>query len=280
MKRVLALLSLAAIVFAAPRARAEVKVMLKTEHAAYVQYESLLAFVWIWNDREIPLEVGEGVSDGIAMAGFHVGRRRDDREPARREGAPLGTFRLEPGESRRFAVDLGKWYDIGSAGTHRLCAFIKEGNEYVFSPVVQVDIVGGYGVTAFSREIPGYAGVRRNYNVVAWKRGNFEHMFLSVSDEPDGVNQGVFDLGPGLRAYTPELIADRDGRFTVRHQRSQFCFVRTVFRSDATGVEFVDQRFELEDGRPYPRERPRLQVKFPGEGGDKPPRERDRKRKP
>jgi hypothetical protein len=253
--------------------RAEVKIMLKTEYSSYIQFERLTAYVWVWNDREQPLVVGEG---GTSLMEFHVGRNRDSWEKPLREGSPVGNFRLEPGERRRLAVDLTAWYDVGVMGRYFLRAYVKDGADYTFSPDVVFDVVSGIEVETLTREVAGYHGVSRTYSLRMWKRGPTENLFLCVRDEPSGLQLGVFPLGRAIRLSAPVVRLEGETELTVRHQQSRDGFLRTVFRSDGKGVEFIDQRLELENGDPYPASGTRMPLPFP-ELRDEKPRDRGRK---
>lgn len=259
------ILSLLLLGLCLPSARAEVKLLLKMEHAAFIEFESVNAFLKIFNDDGRPFELGSG-SNGTAELTFQVGRKRDEWHPKGAPGPLLKDLVLEPGESRDVVIDLSRWYDVSSPGRYFVRAVLRRGKSYFYSPDAIVDVVHGIEVAKAVREVTGYSDVLRTYSLRFWRREQFDYLFLSVVETPGDTNKGVFQLGKLLRVEPPRIDVDRDGNVMVLHQTARDCFIRTLFKSDGEGVQFVDQQYELPSGEPYPETRSRPGGALPDAG--------------
>lgn len=238
------------------------KMILKLEHSSVLKYESVHAFLSIYNDSDYPLKIS-GESVGAAKLGFQIERKRDEWLPRTGRGPLIEKLSLAPGEQRNIAINLSDHYNLGSGGRYLVRGFLEVNDNLHISDKVMLDVVDGIEIGRAVRDIGGREKVKRSYSLRYWKRADHELLFLTVDDKPTLVNQGVFQLGRLLRVDKPKIKVDRDGNVDVLHRRSPDCFIRTKFKSSRYGVRFVDQKYELPSGEPYPNLRPKNSKPFP-----------------
>jgi hypothetical protein len=235
------------------QAGAQVRTLLKLEHSAYLQFETVNAYVSIFNDSDQPLCLGASASNVFSELTFVVERHRDEWMDAQRPGPILSGIVLDPGEQRDVVIDLSRWYNVSDMGSYHVSAIVRsKGRVVSSSPMVMLNIVRGIELINVERNVPGNDTQVRAYSLRYWNRNRSEYAFLSIDERPSGQNHGLFQLGKIVRYTAPTITVDRGGLVTVRHQCAVDAFIRTTFKSDPDGVRFVDQRYEKEDGTLYP----------------------------
>lgn len=254
----------AMLAWAAPQAQAQVRLLLRFEHASYLQFETVNAYVSIYNDADQPLCIGNGSSNLFSELSFMIGQQRDDWLDKRKAGAVLEGLVLEPGEQRDVAIDISRPYDLSAMGRYQVQAILRDkGAVTAVSPQESVEIVRGIEIERVERAVPGFPDRLRTYSVRYWRRNRFEYAFLSVDEDPGRVNYGVYQLGKIVRTERPTILVERDGKVTVRHLCAPDSVIRTVFMSEEDGMRFVDQRYENLDGTPFPEGATRRRLPLP-----------------
>lgn len=239
----------------AERASADVVVKLRLEHAAYLQYEHVQAFVTVFNDEDYNVVLDSGITNRTDSLRFRIKRNsRDDAVLINR--TPIVEFlELQPGEKKSFMVDLGMWYSISQVGSYDIQAELEYGGRKWLSNLVQIDVVDGIETSSVSRSVPGSPGRARKYSLRYWNRGKREYLFLRAEDEKNDLVYGVFLLGNVVRIFNPLLEVDRKGNIVVVHQSGRNMYTRTTFKSESHSVKFIDQVYTDENGAPYNRKR-------------------------
>jgi hypothetical protein len=233
-------------------AAGEVRVKLKLEYTSYLQFEPVNARVVIENNSDYELVIGKGESDGNSRMEFIVERDKD--RPAKRieKRAIVTNFKVKPGETYEVMRDVTTWYDLTTMGRYTIRAVVYlNGQAWESNPAI-VDIVSGIEVASKTKSVPGYEDLVRTYTLRYWSRGGVEYLFLSVDEESTKLNYGIIELGPIVRVAKPVVDVDKNGNVIVVHQSSRDRFTRTTFKSTRSGIEFIDQKYLLENGAPYP----------------------------
>ena len=257
-----------ALLLSATAGIAEIRVMVRFEHSDFLVNEDVHALVALYNGQDVPLRICGEKDKGCAQLTFLIEPTANEWLKKHRKGPIIKGIDIDPGRDREMVVELTRWYNLATEGRYMVRAVLHKDGKMITSPKTVVEIVPGIELKKTSRSVAGYDELIRTYSLRYWKRGRLEVLFLSIDEEPTGINYGVFELGPLLRVQAPSLSVSRKGRVEIRHQRSADCFVRTKLQSGRHRVEFVDQRFELPSGEPYPNVKSRLAVPLPSLPGE------------
>lgn len=228
----------------------DLEIDLKFDQSVLLQFEKVTAFVTIHNDSDEPFLIDGGHED--ARLRFAI-ERTDKGLVKATEGAPIiRKLSIMPDETRTVMVDVSQWYDVSSMGDYFVTAVIDwKGRMYLSNKKV-FGIVRGLELANVRERVPDYPEIERDYSLKYWTRNEAEYLFLSVYEEGSHLSFGVFQLGPLVRVFKPEMKVDRRGNVVVYHQSGKDCFTRSVLRSTWDEVVLVDQTYHRKDGTPYP----------------------------
>jgi hypothetical protein len=233
-------------------AAAQVRLGVKLDHAAYLQFEPVRAVVSIRNDSVETLTTDPAASGRDLTLTLFVEHAGGEPARPRRSGPFGGTMTVPPDEQRSFMVDIGEWRDVVRTGRYTVLVEARLGERAYESERGAFTIVRGLEIKNLDKQVPGYADRLRRYSLRYWQRGNREHIFLRV-DEPDrNLNFGLFDMGRVVRVTDPKIEVHADGTVIVVHQSGRDCFTRSTLKSEADRVRFLNQTYHLENGDPYP----------------------------
>lgn len=251
MKAVLRLFAPAFLMFLPLAARSQIDVTLEMEHPSFLQFEPVMAFVSARNDSDSDLVIDEDKAGESAHLRIVVQKGRD--EPAARINKQpcVRKLTVETGKTRDIMVDVSAWWDLTAMGRYIINATVERGGIAVQSNKKVIDVVAGIEIGALVKNAPGDARVTRKYSLRYWARGGGERLFLRADEVETGVNYGVFQLGPLVRVFKPEIKVDGEGNLTVLHQSAADCYTRSLFRSSGESVRFVDQTYHRITGEPY-----------------------------
>lgn len=255
--RVVRCLSLIGLACLPGLASADLWVGLKLDHSVYLQYERIDAFVTVSNDSEFPLVVSTDPKQANAQVDFYIEKAPDSRVERLSQKPLVDRFQLDSDEQGVFTTDLTHFYDLRNMVRYTLWAGVETRGQRWLSNKIIIDVVKGLDLNSVTRAVPGYADVERIYSLRYWAREKKEFLFLSVDEEPSGMNYGVVELGPLVRVLNPLIEVDRHGNVKTWHQSGVDMFTKTTFKSTRDGVEFSDQSFHTADGSAYPFRRPR-----------------------
>jgi len=232
-------------------AAGELQVKLNMEQPSVLQFESVIAFVSIYNDSDAPFIIDQDDKDNNSQIRFIIEKRRDKLVGRINDGPLVGKLEILPGEKRDIMLDISLWYDLGSMGRYIACVAIDEGDRTFESNGVVIEVVRGVEIVSTSRSVSEDLNLVRTYSLRYWRRNEREYLFLSVDEEVSGLNYGVFPLGRLVRVFKPVINVDRSGNVKVLHQSGNDCYTCSLFKSTRDEVRFIDQRYYTADGAPY-----------------------------
>ncbi len=231
-------------------AEAQIRIGLKMEHETLLQYETVKAFISIYNDSKQTLVIDKEYGD-FKLVPFLL-NSSNEPESLINKNPICSELRVRAGQKEVILVDISRWYNFSRMGRYRLEIQGLWKNVKFTSNVVDISVVGGFELGFVDKNLSGYTDKVRHYGLRYWKRGNAEHLFLRVDEPANRMNYGVYDLGKIIRFFTPIIKVDADDNVKVIHQTGRDCYKKTLFSSTPMGVTFVDQSYHLEDGTPYP----------------------------
>lgn len=242
MRKMLKALFAAAAVAAVPGTLpAQYALDMRLEHTSYLQFEGMEAHVVVRNDTDHLLLIG-GLRETSAVD-FDITRNKETVR-RRSKGLLAENVLILPGQTREIVVDLGRHYDIQPLGEYRIAAsFVVDGAKFI-SPPRFVDVVPGLILTSTLKAVPKHPSRMRRYTLRYWNRQDREMLFLCVADEKEGINYGVFMLGPMVRVVPPELSVDSSGNVLVKHQADNGTFAFTTLKSTFESVVLVRQQIK------------------------------------
>lgn len=208
------------------------------DNTSYIQFEAMNARLTIRNDSEHMLLLG-GLRE-TATVEFKI-TRNDELVARRSKGLMVENVLVMPGQTKEITVDLSRHYNVQTLGQYAVSAsFSFEGAKFQTAPRI-VDVVPGLEMVSAIKAVPGQPEKIRKYTLRYWSRKDREMLFLCVADEKEGLNYGVFMLGPIVRVFPPELSIDSAGNVQVKHQADNGVFAFTALKSTAEGVAMVKQ---------------------------------------
>ncbi len=229
---------------------AQMRIGLKMEHETVLQYETIRAFVTIYNDSKKTLVIDKEYGD-LRLVPFLLDSNNEP-ESIINKNPICHELRVKAGQKEVILVDISKWYDFSRMGRYSLEIQGLWKDVKFTSNIVSINVVGGFEVSSVDKNLSGYTDKVRHYGLRYWNRGTSEHLFLRVDEPANRMNYGVYDLGKVIRFFKPILKIDADDNVKVIHQVGKDCYKKTVFSSTPIGVTFVDQSYHLESGAPYP----------------------------
>jgi hypothetical protein len=226
------------------------------EHPSLLKFEPVRLFVTLRNNSSSPIVLDDDSPGANATLRFTVDRGGDQRCSRFNRAPMVRRVEIAPGQSHRLMLDLSRWYDVAAVGHYGVTAELEWLDRLQAAPRVLFDVVPGIELQRISRPLPGYTDIDWTYSLRYWSRPHkglrSESLFLTVDDEKEELNYGVFELGRLVRVNPPALVVDPHGLITVVHQTSQDCFVRTFLTASLNGISLVDQSYHLPNGDPYP----------------------------
>jgi hypothetical protein len=246
------------IAAAAPRVEdtGAAQVTCTLEHSTLLKFEPVRLYVTLRNNTSASMVLDEESAGANATLRFVVDRGGDQRCSRFNRSPMVRHTEIAPGESRQWLLDLSRWYDVAGEGRYAVTAELEWLGRAHTAPRAVFDVVPGIELRRVSRPLPGYTDIDWTYSLRYWTRPHkglrSESLFLTVDDEKEGLNYGVFELGRLLRVHPPAIVVDPHGLVTIVHQSSQDCFVRSMLTVSLNGVSLMDQTYHLPNGDPYP----------------------------
>ncbi len=230
------LASAAAGVFAAA-APSEIAVKLSLECREWVQGERIRAVVDVANSSGDTLIVAPG--DAADKILIELTRASDGRLYPKNSGDRPFTakFALAPSEGQKLETFLGDHFAFADATRYLARAVLVHGGMRYESPRVSFDVVPGVRCGGAMQVFSNVPGLKRLFELVYWRRGREEHLFLKSQNE-DGRRFRTYDVGALLRVTDPKISVQTNGVVTVLHRASQDEFIRSDFWSLKDDVVF------------------------------------------
>jgi len=150
-----------------------------------------------------------------------------------------GQLMVMPNESQALEVPLEAKFPLTKLGLYHVQASVRRGEEVVVSPLLSFTVVNGIEIGSLTRPLPEYDTIARKYTLLYWPRNQIEVLFLRIDEIPPGQCIGLVQLGNVVRFVEPRIEFDPAGQLAVIHQSSRDLFVRTLIRSDRSGLEVL-----------------------------------------
>ena len=238
------------LTLAAGSAEAQVAMDLIFDYPSYLRDEQTHARVAIRNDTDRLLLVG-GLRGAVTLE-FRI-MSNDRNIPRTSGGLMVENAIIMPGQVREVIVDLRSHFNIQPAGQYQVTASVAMGRQNFLSPRRVIDVVPGIELLSAKMAVPGYPARVRSYSLRYWNRKDRDELFLSASDEKEGMSCGVLHLGPLVRFMSPEITIDADGSIRTKHQCASDRIAYTALKSTINGVSFVGQETKRIEKPPLPR---------------------------
>lgn len=242
-------LGVMAIVLAVAGAvRADLAVTLNMEHVTLARMEQAMAFLTVSNRSMQVIVIDPAKSEGSAQVDFRL-REDGGRPVVRKDNAPIEALGvIEPGESRRFLVNLSRYFDLTALGGYIVEADVTwQGLRFPTHPL-HMDVRNALQLASTTRMSPLKPGTILEYRLSYLAREQSEFLFVEVSEKPEGLHYGVMNLGPVVRVFSPVLDANAAGVVTVVHQSGTKRYTRSVLEVTDQGLRLVDQSYETMQG--------------------------------
>ncbi|MBI5821241.1 MAG: hypothetical protein HZA88_19905 [Verrucomicrobia bacterium] len=213
------LATIAAAVFLAVPAWAQINVRLDLERDRYLLFESMVATVEIQNYSAGPVQLVD--QESAPWLKFEITRNTGERIGIVGSGFLGGTVTLEPGQTLAKSINLVAYYQIREPGRYRIRALAKIGNlgSAFASREQTVDVVAGrqmFNKSAGFKDESGTEGLR-NYVLLEVQLGRQVWLYARVEDQGGNI-YGVIPLGEWVTFSAPKADTDKDGNFHTLHQ--------------------------------------------------------------
>ena len=214
-------------------AQAQLQVGMQIKRRLFVQYEPIVATVFIRNlsGRDIPLMD----QDNKQWFGFSIYEGGERPLVAYNPDYQTEPIIIPAGETIQRKVVLNHMYPVNSLGSYRIKAqiYFAALDQYFESPPFTVEITTGRAISeqtvGVPEGLPG-AGELRRYTVMTFRRTDHNYIYVKV-ENPD--NGAVFCCQPIGRLITavgaePEIKLDRDNQLHILHLTGPKMFRHTM----------------------------------------------------
>jgi hypothetical protein len=229
---------LSSVVFAAPP-QSEISVKLLPERREYVIGERIRAVVDVANSSADSIDVGKaGSADRLLIEVF---RARDMASRERVGAKPfVAPFMLHSSEGQKLETFIGDHFPLHDPVRYLARAVLIHAGARYESSLVSFEVVPGMTICKAMQMFKRSPGLKRTFEVVYWMRGEREHVFLKATDEGGRIWRTT-DLGGILRITEPKISVMPNGEVVVLHRATQNQFMRSVFWSLPTVLDFRGQ---------------------------------------
>ena len=234
----IAILSCVASAVFGAAAPSEISVKLLFDCREWVQGERIRAVVDVANSSGDTVVVAPG--DAADKLVLELARASDGRAYPKCSGEKPFTakFALGPSEGQKLETFLGDHFAFSDATRYLARAVLVHGGMRYESPRVSFDVVPGVKCGGAMQVFSNVPGLKRMFELVYWRRGRGEHLFVKSHDEDGGRRWRTYDVGTLLRVTEPKVSVQTNGVVTVLHRATQDEFIRTEFWSLKDAVVF------------------------------------------
>ncbi|MBN2301885.1 MAG: hypothetical protein JXN60_05150 [Lentisphaerae bacterium] len=238
--------------FAVTAAGDRLDVGITVEYSTVLRFESINASIRITNNSGIPFVIGSEEKSGGPVIRLEVDKKQHESSMMLRKEYGVRNLVVDPGDSEAVVCDIGLWYDFTVEGKYLVTAVVYWMGQRYISNCVVVNVVPGIEIAKTTKSLVGHPDHIRKYSLRYWVRNKTEHLFLSIDDENEKVNYGVFRLGKIVRVFQPTLEVNPGGSVTVIHQSGKDMYTRSVLASTTNQVALIDQTYHLKNGNLRP----------------------------
>ena len=225
--------------FSVLAATSEISVDLKLDQTEFVLGERMRCVVDIVNVS--PKIVAYGYKDATDRFFIEVYRSSDGSQLEKTsKGAFVADFLLKPNEGQKLEAFLGDHYGLGYSGRyHAKPVLVHDGVRYEGQARV-FDIVPGMKSVTALQLFSNHEGLKREFELVTWRRQGTEHLFLTSKDIGTSERRWrTIDLGAVMKITKPSISILKTGEIIVLHRFDADNFVRSELWSVPQGIEFI-----------------------------------------
>ena len=216
----------------------EIMVDLKLDNFDFVSGERIRGVVDIANPSPEKVSVGYSNSkDSFFVEIFRASSMQQLTKVSTH--AFVSKFRIDSGEGQKLEVFLGDHYGLREPSRYLAKPVLVHGGVRYEGTMRAFDVVDGVRLGGAMQMFANRNGLRREFALVYWSRGNSEHLFLKAKDA--GISDRSWetrDLGPMLRIDKPSISVMPKGEIVVLHRLNQDQFVRSELWSLPDAFEF------------------------------------------
>lgn len=220
-------------------ATSEITVDLKLDQTEFVLGERVRCVVDIMNVS--PGIVAYGYRDATDRFFIEVFRAHDGSQLQRiSKGAFVADFLLKPNEGQKLEAFLGDHYGLGYLGRyHARPVLVHDGIRYEGQLRV-FDVVPGMKTASALQLFSNRQGLKREFELVTWRRHGGDHLFLTAKDIGEGDRRWrTIDLGAMMKITKPSISILKTGEIIVLHRFDSDSFVRSELWSVPQGIEYI-----------------------------------------
>ena len=216
----------------------EITVDLKLAGGDFVSGERIRGVVDIANSSAGRVSVGYSNSkDSFFVEVYRANSMRQLTKISKH--AFVSRFRIDSSEGQKLEVFLGDHYGLREPSRYIAKPVLVHGGIRYEGMARAFDVVDGIRIGGALQMFANRDGLRREFSLVYWSRGNSEHLFLRAKDAR--ISERVWetrDLGPMLRLDKPTISVMPKGEVVVLHRLNQDQFVRSECWSLPDALEF------------------------------------------
>ena len=225
--------------FSVHAAISEISVDLRLDQTEFVQGERLRCVVDIMNVS--PDVVAYGYKEATDRFFIEVYRSHDGGQLEKiSKGAFVSEFLLKPNEGQKLEAFLGDHYALGEPGRYHAKPVLVHGGMRYEGMSRVFDIVPGMKVASALQLFSNHDGLKREFELVSWRREGCEHLFLTARDLGTSDRRWrTIDLGAMMKITKPSISILKTGEIVVLHRFDSDSFVRSELWSVPQGIEYV-----------------------------------------
>ena len=227
-----------AMILAAVAATSEITVGLKLDSLDYVSGERVRGVVDIVNMSPEVVSVGRKNSEDRFLIELFRGSDRSQIERISKKPF-TASFLLKSNEGQKLEVFLGDHFGVSGAGRYLARPVLVHKGQRFVGQMRAFDIVPGMNVTSALQMFSNHEGLRREFELVSWRRNEREHLFLTAKDSGKQERKWhTVDLGELMKITKPTISVMKSGEVVVLHRVDPDNFIRSEFWSVPDGIEF------------------------------------------
>ncbi len=249
-------------------ATSEISVNLKLDHIDFVLGERVRGVVDVVNVSPDTIAVGYKESEDRLFIEVYRAHDRSQLEKVS-NGAFVAQFLVKPNEGQKLETFLGDHYGLGYLGRYLAKpVLVHDGIRYEGQPRA-FDIVPGMKVGMAVQLFSNHEGMKREFELLTWRRQGTEHLFLGTKDiSPNEWRWRTIDLGSMMKITKPSISILPSGEVIVLHRFDADNFVRSELWSVPQGIEFIQHELVRD---PETAASARVRELYQESGGIKPP---------
>lgn len=213
-------IQLAAILFLAATAQAQIQVDLKFKRLQYIAYEPILATVTIANNSGRDIDLHD--DSGQHWFGFEINAGEGRLlAPLRQEGAEPA-LHVEAGKTVTRKINLTALYPVHDFGAYHVRAnvFFPDLNKFFYSTTKVFQVTDARPIwqktVGVPEGMPG-SGEARTYSLLSNRFVDHTSLYLRVENRDNGVVYTTYSLGRTISNEEPQAEIDRANQLHVLH---------------------------------------------------------------